>query len=70
MATASKTFKISGFHCTGCADNVSQTLGRQEGVIKADADYEEAKVDVRFDPERITEGTLIEQIRLAGFEVV
>ena len=70
MTTTSKTFKINGFHCSGCADNVNRSLGSQEGVIKVDADYEQAQVDVRFDSERITEETIVEQIRLAGFEAV
>lgn len=68
MTTATKTFNIKGFHCTGCADNVSRSLGAQEGVIKVDADYEYAKVEVRFDSERITEERIIDQIRRAGFE--
>lgn len=68
MAATSKTFNIKGFHCTGCADNVSRTLGGQEGVIKVDADYEQAKVEVRFDSDRITEERIAEQIHQAGFE--
>ncbi len=69
MTTATKTFNIEGFHCTGCADNVSRSLGTQEGVIKVDSDYEQAKVEVRFDSDRITEDKIVEQIRQAGFEV-
>ncbi len=70
MATTSKTFNIKGFHCTGCADNVSQSLASQEGVIKVDADYAQARVEVRFDSDRITEESIIEQIHQAGFETV
>lgn len=70
MATTSKTFNIKGFHCTGCADNVGRSLGSQEGVIKVDADYEGAQVEVRFDSDRITEESIIDQIRQAGFETV
>ncbi len=47
---------------------MSRSLGAQEGVIKVDADYEHAKVEVRFDSERITEESIIDQIRRAGFE--
>ena len=68
MTTATKTFNIEGFHCTGCADNVSRSLGTEEGVIKVEADYEQAKVEVRFDSDRITEDRIVEQIRQAGFE--
>jgi len=70
MTTTSKTFNIKGFHCSGCADNVSRALGNQEGVIKVDADYEQAQVEVRFDSDRITEDSIIDQISQAGFETV
>ncbi len=70
MTTTSRTFTIKGLHCTGCADTVSRSIGIQEGVIKVDADYEKAKVEVRFDSDRITEDNIVERIRLAGFEAV
>lgn len=66
----SRTYAISGFHCSGCADNLGESLGRREGVIKVDADYEQAQVEVRFDPERISEDDIREQIHLAGFEAL
>ncbi len=71
MTTATtKTFSIRGFHCSGCADNLGRSLRRHEGVIKAEADYDRARVDVRYDPERVSEDDLRRQITLAGFEAV
>lgn len=70
MTTTTKTFQIRGFHCSGCADNVSRSLGQQEGVIRVDADFEKARVEVRFDADRITEESIVEQIEAAGFEAV
>ena len=69
MATAvTKTIKVQGFHCTGCADNFGSALNNLDGVIRARADYDVGQVEVRFDPDRVTEGDVLEQIRTTGFE--
>ena len=71
MATATTTtFRIRGFHCSGCSDNLGKALARMEGVIRAVGDFDEATVEVRFDPDRICEDDLREQIRASGFEPV
>jgi copper chaperone CopZ len=71
MATATeKTMGIKGFHCSGCANNLSKSLASLEGVIKAQADFDSAQVKVRFDPERVTEEDVRDQIRATGFEPV
>ncbi len=69
-AAIETTMGIEGFHCSGCANNLSKNLNGLEGVIKAVADFEAAKVDVRYDPERVTEEDLKDQIRATGFEPV
>ena len=69
MATAiSRTMTVRGFHCTGCADNLGSALSNMDGVIRARADYDVGQVEVRFDPDRVTEDDVLEQIRAAGFE--
>jgi len=69
-ATTTRKYSIRGFHCSGCADNLGKSLRKLEGVIKADADYDHAMVEVRFDPERVTDADIGEQIHAAGFESV
>jgi len=68
--TTTKQYQIRGFHCSGCADNLGRSLARLEGVIKADADYDHAVVQVRFDPERVSDDDIHTQIRASGFEPV
>lgn len=69
MATATlKTFKVSGFHCTGCSDNLGSALTNLDGVVRAQADFEAGQVDVRFDPDRVTEDDLKARIRASGFD--
>lgn len=69
MTTATtKTFQIRGFHCSGCADNLGSSLNNLDGVIRAGADYEHARVEVRFDPDRVSEEELRERILSSGFD--
>lgn len=68
--TTTKKYQIRGFHCSGCADNLGTSLARLEGVIKAEADYDRATVEVRFDPDRVGDDDIHSQIRAAGFEPV
>ena len=67
-STTTKQYLISGFHCSGCADNLGASLSRLEGVIRADAHYDQATVEVRFDPDRVGDDDIHRQIRSAGFE--
>lgn len=66
--TTTKTFAIQGFHCSGCADNLGKSLATLEGVIKARADYDQARVEIRFDPERVSDGDIRERIQASGFD--
>jgi copper chaperone CopZ len=68
--TTTRQYQIRGFHCSGCADNLDKSLARLEGVIKADADYVQAVVQVRFDPERVGDEDVHAQIRASGYEPV
>ena len=68
--TTTKQYQIRGFHCSGCADNLGSVLARMEGVVKANANFDQAIVDVRLDPERVSDDDIHTQIRAAGFEPV
>ncbi len=69
MATAtSKTFTVKGFHCSGCSDNLGSALSNLDGVIRAQADFEAGQVEVRFDPDRVTDEDVKGQIRTSGFD--
>lgn len=63
-----KSYSVSGFHCSGCADNLGAGLRKVEGVIRADADFDQAVVEVRLDPARVTDEDVAAAIRAAGFE--
>ncbi len=69
MTTAtSETFTVRGFHCSGCADNLSTALGNLEGVIRVGASFENGRVEVRFDTDRVSEQDIRDRIAASGFE--
>ena len=70
MTTTSETIEIRGFHCSGCADNLSEALNRLDGVIVARADFDRRNLSIRFDADRVSESDIDARIRAAGFEPV
>lgn len=68
MRVTTKTYAIQGFHCSGCADNLGRSLVGLDGVIRAQADYDQARVEVRFDPARVTDDVIRERIHASGFD--
>lgn len=60
---------VSGMVCGVCERRVSAALARLEGVREAEADRLAERVRVRYDPERVGEERLREQIEQAGYEV-
>lgn len=66
--TTSKTFAVRGFYCNGCADNLSSALSNMDGVIRVRADYDEGRVEVRFDADRVSKQDIRDRISATGFE--
>ena len=65
MATDT-TLKVEGMDCAGCEGGLSSALTRLEGVIRAKADHK--AVEVRFDPDRVSEEDIRQRIRSTGYE--
>jgi len=69
MATNRTTsLGVQGIHRVGCADDLGRSLSRIEGVIRAEADHNAGQVEVRFEPEWVSDDDLHEDIRAVGFE--
>lgn len=61
------TFTVR-MHCGGCENAVRRILRLTDGVLRVEADHRRSEVRVQFDPERVTEARLRDQLREAGFE--
>jgi len=68
--TKSRVFGVTGFHCSGCSDNLAKALGNLDGVIRARASFDDSNVDVRFDTDRVSEQDIRDRIAKSGFEAV
>lgn len=62
-------FSVSGMTCTSCEEHVTHALNEVEGVLSAEASYEEGKAIVIFDPEKTDVKALEAAINSTGYEV-
>lgn len=63
-----RTLEVRGMDCPACANRLGTALDRLDGVVRAKADHGAGRVDVRFDPDRVSEDRIRERIRSAGFD--
>ena len=62
-----KTFKVTGMHCSGCSSSVEKALKGVKGVSAATVNLKEGKADVEYDPKVASEKSMIEAVKKAGF---
>lgn len=65
-----KKFKIIGMHCTSCAITIDMDLEDLEGVAAAQTSYARAEVEVKFDPDKITDSLILETVKKSGYTAV
>lgn len=64
-----RTIPVDGMTCDGCEQSVQSALTGLVGVHGATADHTLGSVQVRFDDTIVTEDTIRDQIRQAGYTV-
>jgi copper chaperone CopZ len=62
-----KTFSISGMHCSSCAINIDGELEDTVGVKESSTHYASQKTTVTFDSEKITEKEIISIVKGLGY---
>jgi copper chaperone CopZ len=68
-ATRTVTWFVKGFSCITCATGLDTMLGQQKGITSSKSTYPEGKVTVAFNPDQITEQTIVKFIADLGFKV-
>lgn len=58
---------VGGMYCSACERTLAVALGHLEGVREVDADHRGERVRVGYDPDRVDERRLREQIEGCGF---
>jgi copper chaperone len=61
------TLKVSGMHCSGCANTVENALKDLEGVHQVTVDLEENEVTVEYEDDKVTVEDLDETIKSSGY---
>lgn len=68
-ACAVKTVKLSieGMHCGSCSKAVQTALAKLEGVQAAKVSYTRKNAEVKYNPARLNEETIIQAVNATGF---
>jgi mercuric ion transport protein len=62
-------FKISGMTCEGCTEEVKHEVNKLNGIIKADASYENTSAEVQFDKSKTNVEEITKAINSTGYTV-
>lgn len=62
-----RTIKIEGMHCDGCASRVKGLLENEPGVRDADVSYEAGEARVKFNEHTVGADRLRQVIEGAGY---
>lgn len=65
----SVSLNVNGMKCGGCETSVKEKLMVLDGVISVAADHKGGKVDVEFESEKVSPGTISDVIAVAGYSV-
>lgn len=65
-----KNIKISGMTCVMCAKAVERATKKLDGVLEADVNFANEKLNIIFDENKITLDDIYNSIKKAGYDVV
>ena len=64
------TIGISGMHCDGCVNSVTESLKKLDGIESLKVSLEAKYAMITYDPTRVTREKFKMAIEDAGFDVV
>jgi copper chaperone len=62
-----KTIRIEGMHCDGCASRVKRVLEKEPGVREADVSYQAGEARVKYNEHTVGTERFRELIEQAGY---
>ncbi len=69
MTTKRLSIPVTGMTCTNCANTISRTLKRKEGVVEANVNYANERAEVIYDPAVLKPLDLMQSIEAVGYGV-
>ncbi len=64
------TLEIIGMTCPNCAMILESIEDKIGGVIRAEASYRKAQLTVEYDPARLSEEAIRQEVKRLGYDVV
>lgn len=68
MKLTKEKLTVTGMHCSGCADRVSNVLNDLEGVRSAEVSLDDEQAVVSYDSEKTGFTQMKEAIEKAGYQ--
>ncbi|MFP4511097.1 MAG: heavy metal translocating P-type ATPase [Spirochaetaceae bacterium] len=68
--TQSQMYPVRGMSCASCVASVESMLRSMDGIETAQVNFATEKVKVVYDPQKVTEEQMAEQIKQIGYEMV
>lgn len=62
-----KVYKVSGMHCVSCAMGIEWEL--EDHGVKAKCDYAQQKLEVEYEPEKMSEEEIKKTVEKAGYKI-
>lgn len=59
---------ITGMSCANCALNISKRLMKEDSIVEANVSFSTGTATVRFNPEKITKGKIVQIINDSGYK--
>ncbi|MHB1846647.1 MAG: heavy-metal-associated domain-containing protein [Deltaproteobacteria bacterium] len=66
---ATTTLKVSGWHCSGCAQETEAAVKDVKGVKSATADFDKKTLVVAYDDAKANPGVMEKAVSKAGYKV-
>jgi Cu+-exporting ATPase len=69
MTTKRLSIPVTGMTCTNCANTISRTLKRTEGVVEANVNYANERAEIIYDPAVLKPLDFVQSIEAVGYGV-
>jgi len=69
MTTKRLSIPVTGMTCTNCANTITRTLKRTEGVVEANVNYANERAEIIYDPAVLQPAALMQRIEDVGYGV-
>ena len=63
-----KIFKVKDMDCSACAVHIDMDLEELPGITASKTTYAKSQTEVTYDPTKISQSSIIDQIKKTGYD--